>query len=113
MNLSFGVAFTAHLLAGEWNEVHPQARLDFDSGWFAGAYYNSESSLSVVGGYRWEIDRFWIEAGLVTGYESSPVLPALRAGYALTDGVDVFILPAATSSGDIGAVLGLEFTFGE
>lgn len=110
-NLTFGLALSMHLIPGDWNEVHPQVRYDHD-GWFLGAYYNSESSVSAVAGYRWDFDRFWLELGAATGYDSTPVLPAARAGLALTDEVSVFLIPAVNTDGDFGAVLGVEVMLG-
>ena len=103
MSLLFGIAFTAHVLAGDWNEVHPLVRYERE-GWTAGAMLNSESNFSVLAGYTFRHEDLWLELGGATGYSGGPVVPWIRAGYR-----GAFIAPAATTEGEIGLVFGLQF----
>jgi hypothetical protein len=113
--LAFALAMTAHLgLVGDYNSVHPSARCDFDNGVTVGAYYNSERRVSAFLGYRWEGQRFWAEAGLVTGYSDAPVVPFGRVGVKINDRVSVFVAPAYEvwdGHEHIGAVIGTEVRF--
>ena len=101
------VAFTTHLgMAGDFNEVHPCARLEFDQ-WTLGAYRNSETTLSVYGSYTFELGNLFAEVGAVAGYSGAAVLPFARAGIEF-DETRLFIAPAYTNGGDIGLVVGVE-----
>lgn len=102
--LSFCLALSHHFVEGDWNEVHPCVRYQNDK-FIAGAYYNSESKVSIFAGF----DLGNIELGLVTGYSGAPVVPMIRLTYDFNDGVTVFAAPAVTTSGDVGAVVGIEF----
>ena len=107
MNCAAILALSAHLaLPGEWNEVHPGVQCDAGN-WIGGAYYNSESKLSVFAGY----DFGWLEAGLVAGYSGGPVLPMVRITYDVTDNLSVYASPAVTVDGDVGLVVGPQWTF--
>lgn len=116
MELILALAFSHHMgMEGDYNEIHPHLQLQHDSGFVAGAYLNSESTFSAYGGYRFEYEDAFLEAGGVSGYSSISVAPYLRAGYEIRDGVDLFVAPAFeyNSDGDlnIGAVLGVSFNF--
>lgn len=100
------LAFSMHFIEGDWNEIHPGLRYKHND-WVAGAYYNSESDLSVFGAY----DFGNVEIGLVTGYEGAAVLPFVRATYD-TDYGTLFASPVMNTDGDIGVVVGIEFSFG-
>jgi len=104
MSCKLVLAFTMHLLPGDWNEVHPGGVCQADNGLFGAAYYNSESKLSLVGGY----DMGWLELGLATGYSAAPVVPMIRVAYDINDNVKAFGMPAATVDGEVGVVFGLE-----
>jgi len=114
MDIILAIATTVHLgLAGEYNEVHPNVQLRFDNGIIAGAYHNSEDTVSVFAGMRGEWKGFFLEGGVVTGYEYSNVLPYGRAGYELTDNFSIFVAPAFEAIDDdmtVGAVLGVEYS---
>lgn len=114
-DLIFAIAATAHVgLAGDYNSIHPSARCNFDNGVTVGAYYNSERRMSAFLGYRWENQRFWAEAGLVTGYSDADVVPFGRVGAKVSDAMSVFAAPAYEDmAGDerIGVVIGIERTF--
>lgn len=99
------LALSVHFLEGDWNEMHPGLRYRHDE-WVVGAYYNSESSVSVFGAY----DFGNIEIGLVTGYEGADIAPFIRATYD-TDIGTLFAAPAMTADGDFGLVVGVEFFF--
>lgn len=105
--LSLGVAISAHALPGDWNPVHPFAR--YDAGRIAaGAYWNSEDRLSAFLAVTGGQGACWWEIGAVTGYSAATVLPMARAGCEVAPGLHVFAAPAATTKGDLGAVLGIE-----
>lgn len=117
MDIILAIATTAHLgLAGEYNETHPSVQLRFDNGLMAGAYHNSEDTLSFYAGYRAEWKDFFAEVGGVSGYKYAEVIPYFRAGYEITDNLSIFAAPAmeTDASGGLttGAVIGIEFSFG-
>jgi hypothetical protein len=109
--LSFAIAFSYHIgLAGEYNEVHPSVRCAKD--WFiAGAYLNSENTISPYVGARYEWNDAWIEGGIVGGYPYVDVVPYGRVGYSITDTVSLFTAPAYEVPGTLGVAVGIEFTF--
>lgn len=112
----FGVALSAHLgLVGDYNAVHPQVKCEPDqSGFIAGAYWNSEKAVSVFAGWKLRHDRVWLESGIVTGYSDAPVMPFARAGVDLNDRSSLFVAPAYENIGGderFGAVLGYEVRF--
>ena len=104
MLLEFALAVSPHLGAdNSYNEVHPEVRLSFSNSTFVSAYYNSERRGSIAVGYKYEDGKFWVEGGVVAGYEHSPVLPFVRVGYG-----PVFFAPSyEVDNGPIG-VFGLE-----
>ena len=110
MNITAALAVSLHLLPGDWNAIHPSISVE-QGGWALGAMLNSESRLSVVGGYQWQDGPLWAELGLATGYSAAPVVPFLRAGIE-HDGVRFFVAPAATKK-DVGLVLGVELNLGD
>jgi hypothetical protein len=80
----------------------------------AGAFYNSEESLSVYAGIEFEYDRDavatpFILVGAVTGYEAYPVVPLVNAGVRFgpfSDDVPVaFALGFTPAFGDYGSNL--------
>ena len=116
MDIILALATTLHLgLAGDYNEVHPSIQLRADNGLIAGLYHNSEDTLSVYTGYRAEWEKFFIEGGIVAGYEYADIIPYGRVGYDFTDNLSVFAAPAFEVDNNdeltIGAVIGIEFSF--
>lgn len=107
--LSFGLALSIHSVDGNWNTVHPFVEYGDDLA--IGAYYNSESAVSVYASYTWHLDEWFLEGGAVTGYSGAPVLPFVRAGYEF-GGARAFVAPALMD-GELGLVLGLEVSFGK
>jgi len=105
-------AVTAHLAIGDgWNDLHPCARYVSED-FTIGAYLNSENTLSTYVSHTFEYDKWFAEAGLVTGYSSGPVIPMLRAGYNVTDAISIFVSPAYEVTKDaVGVVLGAEYTW--
>jgi hypothetical protein len=101
---SFFLALSYHLGSGNYvlNSVHPHVRYTTESGYIAGAYYNSESNISLYYGKQYGN----LELALVTGYADIPVLPYARYKY---DGF--FVAPAVYEDKGIGAVLGYEIGF--
>ena len=116
MDIILALATTLHLgLAGDYNEVHPSIQLRADNGLIAGLYHNSEDTLSVYTGYRSEWEKFFLELGVVAGYEHADIMPYGRVGYDFTDNLSVFAAPAFEVDNNdeltIGAVIGIEFSF--
>jgi hypothetical protein len=111
VNLAACVAFSLHILPGDWNAVHPCIRLEHD-GWIAGAYLNSEGRVSFSAGREWTSGPWWAEAGLATGYEGAPLVPVIRGGYDFGP-ARAFVAPAMTVKQDVGLVLGVEFLIGD
>jgi len=101
------IAASLHLLPGEWNELHPGAKCQAENGLFAAAYLNSESTLSMAVG----LDFGLVEIGVVTGYSGGTVLPMARVTVPLSDQTDLFLAPAMTGDGDVGAVVGVEVSW--
>ena len=101
-SLTLTLALSLHLgLEGDYNSIHPHLRYTTDN-YIAGAYYNSESNLSTYIGKRWEHNDFGLEAGAVTGYSESKVLPYIRGTYQ-----NFFVAPALERE-TVGAVVGYE-----
>ena len=107
MMLSLCLALTTHYLPGEWNDFHPCVRYEAD-GIIAGWYLNSEGDGSFYLGKEWEKGNWFLEGGIVTGYEGATIAPYGRAGLRLRDGLYLFVVPAVTTSGEIGAAIGIE-----
>lgn len=107
-DLSLGLALSRHLLPGDWNETHPYVRYEHPSGWGGGMFRNSEGDLSLTLGRVFRHPKGWYaEVGGATGYEAAPVVPFVRGGYE-NNGKRVFLAPAATKNGNLGALFGLE-----
>ena len=112
MALEISIAATNHTIPGDFNEVHLTARQDFGNA-FVTAFHNSEDALSLGVGYTFEreltprLDGF-CDLALVTGYEYASVLPMARCGVEVYGRSRLWIAPAATPEGDIGAVFGAE-----
>ena len=102
IELALGISM--HLaLAQEYNAIHPHIRY-IDTGYMAGAYYNSVEKISTYAGYRWEINDFGFEAAAVTGYSQADIIPFVRGTYK-----DFYIAPALEGDDTVGAVIGYEF----
>ena len=111
MELALGLALSTHLLAGDWNEVHPYGRLAFpvteSVSVAAGAFLNSEGNVSATLGLSGG-EAIWWELGVATGYSGGAVVPFGRAGFEVGR-VRPFIAPAYNvGTGEVGAVLGIE-----
>lgn len=112
MDILLGIALSTHLgLEGNYNEVHPQIRLEHDYA-VAGAYYNSESNISMYAGAKYDINDFFIEGGVVTGYSSADIAqPYARVGYSFNDTINIFAAPAIelyNGENKTGLVVGVE-----
>jgi hypothetical protein len=110
VTLALCIAVSAHIsLPGEWNEVHPCVRLQ-DDAFIAGVFLNSEDRVSAYAGFGLRSGDLFAEVGAVTGYSGADVLPFLRVGLEADNGARFFIAPAY-ANGEVGVVLGAEFTF--
>lgn len=110
--LSICLALSTHLsLPGNWNDVHPCIRYQ-ENAFIAGAFLNSEDRVSAYAGIELRRGAWFAEIGAVTGYSGADVLPFLRAGVELNNGARVFVAPAY-ANGEVGAVLGVEFSLGK
>ena len=112
MELIYGLAISMHFgLVRDYNALHPMVGLDFD-GYQIIAYYNSEETISVFGGYRFDLtEDFSIETGLVTGYGHGAFgsfMPMIKANYK-----NLFFAPAYEDKNGqrIGVTTGLEWRF--
>jgi hypothetical protein len=113
MDIIWALAFSSHLgMQGDYNEVHPHVRLVNDDK-IAGAYYNSESRLSLYAGYRYELNNVGAELALVTGYNDT-VVPYIRGTYDFNNTIRAYAAPAyeynSKVGDDIGVVIGFEIT---
>lgn len=111
MNLTFALAASVHFAAGEFNDLHPGVRLEFDGGAAVSAYLNSQDRLSLAVSHVWEDGPFWAEASLVTGYERMRIAPLVRFGIQ-RENTRLFVLPFPERGGGLGLVMGIEITFG-
>lgn len=110
MDISWGVALSAHFLAGEFNPVHPFVRYE-DAPFVAGAFLNSESNLSFAAGVSFG-EPCWTEVGLSTGYAAAPVLPFVRFGCQVSEKAHLVAFPAYNvTTNQVGAVFALELRF--
>jgi hypothetical protein len=118
MDILLGIIVSSHLgFVGEYNEIHPHIRSEFDNGVVAGLYYNSEENVSAyIGGIYKDKNGFFIEGGLVSGYDIAemPLIPYVRVGKEIGDNFNVFIAPGVeTVNGEtnVGVVIGAEIMF--
>ena len=102
---TIALGLSLHLgFENEHNSIHPHIRYNNEN-FIAGAYYNSEYTLSTYIGKRWEYNDFGLEAGAVTGYYDT-VIPYARATYH-----DFFVAPTSERGERIGIVLGYEVKY--
>ena len=94
-------------LDNSYNNIHPHARYQIDNT-ITGAFYNSESNISLYAGKEYALDRFVnLEIGLTTGYSGGDIVPFMR----YTDR-GWFVSPAYEyDENNIGIVIGYEFNF--
>lgn len=75
---------SVHFPKDEFNNFNPGAYARWNNGLTVGGFYNSERRVSLYAGYTYEIGRFAVTMGAVTGYRRSKVLPmvipTLRVG---------------------------------
>ena len=102
IELALGISM--HLgLEGDYNELHPHVRWNNWNDYIAGAYYNSESAVSVYFGHRWERNRLGLEAAIVSGYSYADIIPYARITY------DNWYIAPALEDDASGIVFGYEF----
>lgn len=110
-NFLIGAALSLHIgLAEEYNEVHPNARVECGN-YISGLYYNSINKVSAYAGWRLDLsENITAEVGLVDGYDKADTIkPMLKFNYD-----NYFIMPTfEESSGRGGVVLGVEFFIGD
>lgn len=111
MEFILALGLSTHLgFNNNYNEIHPHLRLSYNN-FISGVYLNSEDSLSVYGGIRYEYKDFGLEGALVSGYKINYVVPMARATYDLTDHVVFFVSPAIEvykEENNYGLVTGIE-----
>lgn len=94
----------------DYNSLHPHIRYHNES-FIAGAYYNSEETISAYAGFEHEMfDNFSVELGLVTGYSGSEILPYTRMVYDFNN-YKIFAAPALelyNEDTNVGVVIGME-----
>ena len=107
MDFILGIMISAHLgLQGDYNSIHPMIGLEYNN-YFAGAYYNSEEKISGVFGKKIEFNNdFDIEIGIVTGYNSEPILPLAKFNYK-----NFFVTPGYEeyNGSRVGIIIGTEW----
>ena len=69
------MAVSMHIgLDNSYNNIHPHARCQIDNT-ITGAFYNSESNISLYAGKEYALDRFVnLEIGLSTGYSGGDII---------------------------------------
>ena len=116
MDILLGLALSSHLdFTGEYNQIHPHARLEAES-ISVGTYYNSEENVSVYAGYMYDVGPITAELGIVTGYNALETLqPFGRLYYEHHSGTRFFYSPGGElqSDGTVtqGHIFGVEFLF--
>ena len=112
MDLLWAIAVSGHLgMEGDHNSIHPHIRL-FKDGYIAGAYYNSEDTISAYAGYRLEpINQAGIEIGLATGYSAFDIVAPFARGTYDVGNTRFFVVPGFENhknKTNIGVVIGVE-----
>ena len=85
----WSLAFTAHIgFIGDYNSVHPHIRYT-DNNYIVGAFYNSDSRISMYAGYRFELtERAGIEVSATNGYQAlGGIVPQLRGTYQTNENI--------------------------
>ena len=112
----WSLAFTTHIgFIGDYNSVHPHIRYT-DNNYIVGAFYNSDSRISMYAGYRFELtERAGIEVSATNGYQAlGGIVPQLRGTYQTNENIILFAAPSAEKIDEtinIGLVVGIETTF--
>ena len=110
-NIIVSIIFTLHLgFENTYNNFHPHIRYE-DGRYIAGAYYNSESAISLYIAKSIEFSPFSVEIGAVTGYSNNFIYPSLRVIYDIDDTASVFVLPGYEYDNGLAVVLGVEYKF--
>ena len=100
--ITLALGLSLHLgFENEYNSIHPHIRYNHEH-FIAGAYYNSEETISTYIGKRWEYNDFGLEVGAVTGYYDT-VIPYVRGTYN-----NFFVAPASENTNTLGLVAGYE-----
>lgn len=108
--LTFGLMFTNHVgFCGSCNEVHPYAKLSFDTpieqvDVGVRAFFNSQHRFGVlVGGeYRSLTTPWGFDAGVAFGYDTDfPAIPIGRVTYDLAENATLFASPVPTRISDM------------
>lgn len=114
-NVVVALALSAHIgLVGDYSSVHPAVYCEGDA-FVAGAYLNSERSVSGFAAAKISQGDWWAELGIVTGYSSADILPYARIGTDLSENASLFIAPAYevwNEQKNYGAIIGIEMKFG-
>jgi len=135
MNVLIGLALTMHIenrdpepcsfceivlfseqSENDYNSIHPHIRIE-EGHFIAGAYLNSEGSISPYIGSKVSNETGYFEYGLVTGYNiDESILPFARLGLKLDESSSIFVAPSLYkddkySSVKTGTVIGLEIMY--
>ena len=108
MDITLLIATSLHIgsFEGEYNSIHPHIRLQDDS-YISGAYYNSESAISLYAGFEYEIkEDLNVEYGIVSGYSDTDIMPFVRVKYK-----NIYLAPGVEQGELVGFVMGLEKSF--
>lgn len=110
MSCALVFALTTHLIAGDWQDLHPGVECDLSSNVGAAAFLNSENRLSLAGYFTFRHSSgLSLDAGLATGYSGGPVVPMVRLNH---DSSGLFVVPAYNQqTQDVGIVLGKQWSF--
>lgn len=111
MDIFLGLVLSSHIgLSGDYNEVHPHIRGEFDNGIVVGSYYNSGKNTSIYVAKHYENSLgLYGEIGVVTGYEMYDVVPFVRVGKSFDNGWGVFMAPAIEGNTNTGIIVGFEY----
>ena len=107
MMIELFLALTIHFAPADHNQIHPHIRYS-DESFIVGSYYNSLDHVSLYVGLR-HGDKYWIEYGAVTGYETK-IAQTARAGVQITDDIGVYVAPVYYNEDNvISGLVGIEF----
>ena len=88
-----------HFPARDFSNANPGVYYIHSSGATIGTYYNSERRQSVYAGWTWDYGPWRLQAGAITGYRRSAVLPLIAPSVSLGYGFRLTVLPKVERSG--------------
>lgn len=115
MDILIALAASTHINSSfQYNAIHPHLRIQHNN-FIAGVFGNSIENTSFYAGLNKQITQsLSIDYGLTTGYQFSLVSPMISINQALSDNVDLFVIPSVEQSNNqrkIIVVTGVQVKF--